>query len=69
MNRFLLILVIVAAIVAAVLWYTQFDIVGQLTDKQEIKDILPPRSWMANIAAGVISGLLVAFITSAFARK
>lgn len=69
MNRFLIILLVVAAIVAVVLWYTGYDIVGTLTDKQEIKDMLPPKSWMANIAAGVISGLIVAIITSAFARR
>jgi hypothetical protein len=69
MGRFLIVLVVVAAIVAGVLYYTGYDVISQLTDDVNIKSYLPPRSWTANIAAGVISGLIVALLTSMFARK
>jgi hypothetical protein len=68
MGRFLIVLVVVAAIVAGVLYYTGYDVIGNLTEDVKIRELLPPRSWTANIAAGVISGLIVALISKMFSR-
>jgi hypothetical protein len=68
MGRFLVVLVIVAAVVAGVLYYTGYDVIGNLTDDVNVRQWLPPRSWAANIAAGVISGLIVALISKMFSR-
>jgi hypothetical protein len=69
MGKFLLVTVIVAAVVIGVLYYTGYDVIGQLTDDVNVRSYLPPRSIMANLAVGIVSGLIVALITSMFARR
>jgi len=69
MKRFLLIALVVAAIVVAVLYFTGYDVISQVTNNVQIKSLLPPRHILTNVVAGLISGFIVAIVTGMFARK
>jgi hypothetical protein len=71
MGRFLITAIVVAAIVIGVLYFTGYDLFGQVTGKATSARGLDPASpnVSMNVVAGVVSGLIVAFLTSAFSRR
>jgi hypothetical protein len=44
-------------------------VISQVTSDVKVKDLLPPRHFTTNLVAGIASGLIVAIITSMFARR